>query len=236
MENVVTEEDNELQATYMRQRDIYDPEINHKATVIGCGSLGSYIAMALAKLGMQEMVLWDFDEVELHNLPNQVFTHDDMNYPKAYACKNMCQRNSPRGDFLIDYNEAPWTPHDALDGKLIINAPDSIDVRKQVMEKLPKNAFVVDVRSGGESFQVYCADTSSNKEMEFYREQFFDAKKAKGTDCTARATVHTSMMIASMAVDLYIRWVNREPYPNLINGHAKNFVFTPFWIAHKLED
>lgn len=37
--------------------------------IVGLGSFGSQIAIELAKAGVGSYSLWDFDRVELHNLP-----------------------------------------------------------------------------------------------------------------------------------------------------------------------
>src|ERR1700748_433265 len=60
---------------YTRQRDFFNPtEVNASATIAGCGGIGSFTAFALAKLGVQHFTLIDFDTVDEHNLPNQMFS------------------------------------------------------------------------------------------------------------------------------------------------------------------
>ena len=223
------------ETAFLRQRKLYDQKLDHKAIVIGAGSLGSYILHALSKLGLAEIDIFDYDKVEEHNIANQAFGHNYLGTDKAYAAAYNISNYASR-DMVVNALYERWTPDYDLNANLIVNAPDCIDTRKLVMQNLPKQAFVVDVRSGGEQFNIFCADTSSNREMEFYSEQFFDKSEATGTDCSAQATGFNSMLIASLAVDLYVRWANRQPYPNLIEGCARNFVFSPLWVGHKPEE
>lgn len=48
---------------------------------IGCGSVGSNIAQTLARCGVTNMTLWDFDDVETKNIVNQDYFEDDIGSP-----------------------------------------------------------------------------------------------------------------------------------------------------------
>ena len=60
-----------------------DPEINEilknaKISILGCGGLGSNIAMALARCGLGEIHIYDYDKVELSNLNRQNYDQKDL--------------------------------------------------------------------------------------------------------------------------------------------------------------
>lgn len=62
--------------------------LNSKAVVIGCGALGSHIAMLLARAGVGKITIIDRDFIEIHNLQRQVlFNEEDIKagLPKAVA-------------------------------------------------------------------------------------------------------------------------------------------------------
>ena len=56
--------------------EFFDPsklkEKNIDINIIGVGAVGSYIALQLAKLGVEKIIIWDFDVVDEHNITNQV--------------------------------------------------------------------------------------------------------------------------------------------------------------------
>jgi tRNA A37 threonylcarbamoyladenosine dehydratase len=57
-----------------RHAELFDPHtFNTPVTIIGAGATGSWLAIALAKLGIDNISIWDFDKVEEHNIPNQAF-------------------------------------------------------------------------------------------------------------------------------------------------------------------
>ena len=78
---------------YMKKFDLYNRQgsidLNHikKAVVIGCGGIGSHMALRFAMLGVQEIVLIDYDTVEYHNLNRTFFEdmHVGMNKARAMA-------------------------------------------------------------------------------------------------------------------------------------------------------
>lgn len=49
--------------------EFFQPEKDSaKIHIVGCGSVGSTVAENLARCGVTNMVLWDFDKVEEHNI------------------------------------------------------------------------------------------------------------------------------------------------------------------------
>lgn len=61
--------------------------------VIGLGSVGSMVAEALARMGIERYVLLDFDEVQEHNLDRLLgATIDDLGQPKAHVAQRQIMR------------------------------------------------------------------------------------------------------------------------------------------------
>jgi len=67
-----------------------------KVLVIGCGGLGSPIAIYLATSGVGELHLVDFDTVSVSNLHRQVFFKvEDIKQPKAEVLANEIKKRAP---------------------------------------------------------------------------------------------------------------------------------------------
>ena len=61
---------------------------NSKIIILGVGATGSYVASNLAMTGVGEIVLVDFDTIELTNLNRQLlFTEADIKQNKAETAK-----------------------------------------------------------------------------------------------------------------------------------------------------
>lgn len=69
---------------YKRQRelDVNPPE---KATVIGVGGVGSWVALDLALAGVEKLYLADHDEIEEHNLNRTPFKQSQIGMDKTQA-------------------------------------------------------------------------------------------------------------------------------------------------------
>lgn len=77
-----------------------DPEINEilknaKVSILGCGGLGSNIAMALARCGLGEIHIYDYDKVELSNLNRQNYDQKDLGKSKVSQTKKKIEDTIP---------------------------------------------------------------------------------------------------------------------------------------------
>ncbi|EAQ42970.1 HesA/MoeB/ThiF family protein [Polaribacter sp. MED152] len=69
---------------------------NASVLVVGCGGLGSPIAVYLASSGIGRIHLVDFDTVDISNLHRQVFyALDDVGKPKAEVLRKFIQQRAP---------------------------------------------------------------------------------------------------------------------------------------------
>jgi len=66
-----------------------------KVGIAGCGGLGSTVAVALARSGVGELVLVDFDVVEPSNLNRQQYFVDQIGLPKVAALSENLERINP---------------------------------------------------------------------------------------------------------------------------------------------
>ena len=74
--------------------------------IIGCGAIGSHIAEQLARMGCDNIHLWDFDTVSPHNVTNQMFIQSDITQPKVIAVAQMMMEINPDIDYT--WHKAGW--------------------------------------------------------------------------------------------------------------------------------
>ena len=81
-----------------KHQEFFNPaeKVNKEINIIGCGAIGSYVALQLVKLGCTDINLWDFDRVESHNITNQVYTNKDITFPKTAALRQHLLDNNPK--------------------------------------------------------------------------------------------------------------------------------------------
>ena len=82
---------------YSRNKGILEINIleNKRVMIVGLGSFGSQIAVELAKAGVGEFSLFDFDRVELHNLARHTATIKDLGRLKTDVIEESIKGKNP---------------------------------------------------------------------------------------------------------------------------------------------
>ena len=69
-----------------RHISVFSPDnVKYPIHIIGVGATGSFVAMELARMGCPVLNIYDFDDVEIHNIPNQYYDNGDLGKLKAEA-------------------------------------------------------------------------------------------------------------------------------------------------------
>ena len=102
--------------------------------VIGAGGLGNFVMSELSCIGLKEIFLFDFDEIEIHNIHRQFqFNKNDIGHKKAQVLAQKTKRcNTQITPFIKKF--------ESFDKKvdLIIDCSDNFEVRKKI-DKFAKN-------------------------------------------------------------------------------------------------
>ena len=117
--------------------------------------------------------MYDYDSVEEHNKPNQLYFNEHVGVPKVTAAEGMMKSFSPTGEFIIEARNEPVNVETELDSEIVVVAVDSKDARLQIWENIRKSETVrhlIDARMGGESLRVYNIDIGDEKSMARYDE------------------------------------------------------------------
>lgn len=198
--------------------EFFDPgTCKSRIHIIGCGSVGSTVAELLARFGLTDFVLYDFDIVEPHNIVNQMFTVKHLQKPKTEALKEMLVEINPETEQRIRLERGGWTDQ-PLDGYVFL-CVDNIDLRREIVKGNLYNQFVkgmFDFRTGLTDGQHYAADWSDIKSkkaflatMDFTHEQA--AANTPMSACNVSLCVApTVRMVANVGVVNFINFVKGE--------------------------
>ena len=75
---------------YLRQEDLLPDSMRGIGiNIIGVGAVGSFAALALAKMGFKNIKVFDDDKVEEHNISNQFYKLADIGKLKVDALAGM---------------------------------------------------------------------------------------------------------------------------------------------------
>lgn len=135
-----------------------------KVAIVGLGSGGSTIAIELAKAGVGNFILMDYDRIELSNIARHVCNLEDLGRLKTLAIKESILKKNPYANvetFEIDVVEqAEITRSELSKVDLIICASDNDQSRFLLNEIALKNNIValfgraITRAAGGDVFRV----------------------------------------------------------------------------------
>ena len=182
-----------------------------KFHVVGCGAIGSSVAMQLARLGADKFHLYDFDKVGIENVGVSQYVDADINKEKVTALRDhlwkidsTIKSNVTRGKFEF-YN---GTKDDIL-----ILGLDSMSARMEIVKILAecphKPAFVIDGRMGAEQYQQYIYDNITVKK---YEKDWYSDEDSDPEPCTRKATSYCSNMSGSFISNSIKNLVMKQPY------------------------
>jgi len=214
--------------------EYFKPEqLKGRVHIIGCGSIGSTVAENLARYGITDMVLYDFDVVEAHNIANQMFVETDIGKPKVEALANMLKSiNDECEPKLV---KEGWTGQ-KLAGYIFL-CVDDIEVRKRIVEDNKNNPYVkgmFDFRTRLTDAQHYAADWSDRKSIDnFFNSMSFSHDEAKDetpvSACGVALSVATTIrLIVGFGVQNFVEFVKGNKLHKLILVDASNFSVDAF--------
>ena len=216
---------------FSRHNELFNPEaFEDKVTVIGAGATGSWLILALARLGIQNITVYDFDTVAEHNIPNQAFALKHIGMNKAEAIAEQVKEHT---GYDIVAKTVPYT-NQPLKGYVFCMV-DSMAVRKDIWLKgialKPLVKHYVEPRMGLELGRVYNVTPTNTVHVKAYPETLYGDENAEVSACGTSLTVVTSAMhIASVCARQLITVANGGQVDNeIIIDMAYNNLLTTNW-------
>lgn len=193
----------------LRHLSVFRPHAfgNRRVDVVGCGATGSRIALSLAKLGIENIHLWDDDVVEEHNIPNQVFDLGDVGKFKVVALAEKIR--SATGTAVVVHQER--VDGTQLLGEIVFLLVDSMESRKAIWEGTLKyklaTTFLVETRMGADEGRVYTLSPNRLEHVNAWEKTLYSDGEAEVSACGASVSVGpTAEIISGLAVWQLVRW------------------------------
>lgn len=216
--------------------DYFQPEKDKaRIHIVGCGSVGATIAENLARCGITNMTLWDFDKVEPHNLANQIFRQQDIGKPKVEALLDILTDINPEISDTIELQPKGWQGK-IMSGYVFL-CVDNIELRKEIAEKHLDSPYVkamFDFRTRLEDAQHYAADWNNRKmKQDFINSMNFSHDEAKEETPVSACNVTLSVcptvrIICAYGVANFMNFWNGKPIKKLILADAFGFMLDAF--------
>lgn len=215
-----------------KNREFFDPtDVKKQIHIIGCGSVGSTLAELLARHGITNISLYDFDVVSAHNIANQMFNDEDIGKQKVVAVKEMIERINPSAKKTISIYEKGWTEDVSLSGYVFL-CVDDIELRKKIAEKNKFNQTIkvmFDFRTRLTDAQHFACEWNNIKDINAFIEtmNFTNEEAKKLTPVTAcqveMGVPETVRIIVTYGVCNFINYTKNLPLKKIVLIDAFRF-------------
>lgn len=136
---------------YMRQIDLIHKEgqdklENSKVFILGLGGLGSIISLYLTFAGVRNLILADFDVIDITNLNRQIlYSYNDLGRLKAEVAKQKLESINENVQITSIYKKIDKKNAESLifGSDLIIDASDTIEARYAVNKAAVKGKIPI---------------------------------------------------------------------------------------------
>ena len=182
-----------------RQIDLVPPTIlSTPVNIIGAGAIGSWTALALAKMGFTNLTIWDHDEVDIENMSSQFYMHSSIGEKKAACLAELIS--------VFTGNEVkPMAIPEKWTGMkmrgIVVMAVDSMEVRKQIFEAhkghIPCD-WLIDARMGAETALLYTMNPNSTDDQRAYTNTLYTDAEAVQERCTAKSTTYNALVLSGL--------------------------------------
>jgi len=185
---------------YDRQSDIVkSADLTLPIHLIGAGGIGSWTALLLAKMGCSNIIVYDDDIVEDHNVASQFFKEEQLGRLKIDALyDNVLEQTGTEIEKVENIVEEEY-----IDKGLVVIAMDSMAERIRLGNLYKdKPIHIIDGRMGGLSFEIY------NCKADKYLETTVDPIDVDHEPCTAKAICFTPAVISGMMANHVRHYAN----------------------------
>jgi len=221
-----------------RQIDLIPTTILHEPiTIVGAGSIGSFAALALAKMGFHNLTVIDHDKVDVVNMSCQFHGFLDIDQPKATALKKRIEEIT-LGMTKVSAHVEKWEGR-PLDG-IVVAAVDSMAVRKHLWDMATDNLktkLVIDSRMGAELALLYAMNPHDLDDRRDYPKSLYTDDEAAKVPCTQKSTTHCAILLGATVAQVIKDYLvsSGRTYPRTMDWSIKSYAIQS-WNKQELKN
>jgi sulfur carrier protein ThiS adenylyltransferase len=176
-------------------------------TVIGVGAIGRQVALQLAALGVRQLQLIDFDQVEPTNITTQGYLAANLGWRKVEATASAVRQIDP--EITVTLIEDRCRPQHKL-GDAVFCCVDSIDARSAIWRTAGRRCrYWSDGRMLGEVMRILTV--AEDQGRAHYPTTLFQQAEAQTGSCTSRRVIYTAAIAAGLMLHQFTRWLRELP-------------------------
>jgi sulfur carrier protein ThiS adenylyltransferase len=176
-------------------------------TVIGVGAIGRQVALQAAALGVRQLQIVDFDNVELTNVTTQGYRCSEIGLTKVEATRRAVLEVEPTIEVDAVCDRFRSKLHTGI---AVFACVDSIGAREVIWRAVGGVCrFWCDGRMLGETIRVLSAADATSRAH--YPTTLFPQADAQVGRCTGRGVIYTATIAAGLMLQQICRWLREQP-------------------------
>ena len=207
----------DVSAAASRQSQIVNARIQATSvTVVGLGTIGSWLVPLLVKLGVPRIKVWDFDVVEHGNCAVQAYGFRHVGMPKVQAVRLVVSEQY--GEVMMDSADRFEEPEpEQFD--VVASCVDTWVARRQVLDWALASGshHLLDGRISGRLSTVLAVDLAHPAGVEVFRKglgtEKDDIRNEQERVCGLTGTAYVGAFTAARLCGIINNIVNGEPLP-----------------------
>lgn len=181
--------------------------------ILGCGAIGSSAATQLARMGVDDFVLYDLDVVEIQNVGVSHYVVRDVGKRKVDALTRHLREINPEMAVLGQFGIFTKFIKPLGEDDVVILGFDSmkarLDAAKIALSKPNKPALLIDGRMGSEQYRQYIL---KNPSLQDYVNTWYSDDESSDEPCNAKATSYCSNMSGAFIANAVKKVMNDEQF------------------------
>lgn len=186
--------------------------------MVGAGAVGSFTALALAKMGFLNQRVIDFDVIDEENMNCQFYREGDIGLPKVIALNMLLK------DFIgetVKAENSKIGPTDVVSSDIVISSVDNMEIRKHLFETSTCK-YLIDPRMSAEYATLRVVDMSDEEDKADYAKSLFSDEEAVQERCTAKSTIYTVLLLAGQVVKAVKDIATEQSYMKTMDWSIKH--------------
>lgn len=188
-----------MRLNHSHQASLFDPKLARTVHLIGAGSVGSWVAVMLARVGITDIHVWDGDSVASHNVPMSAYGKDDVGKVKVIALRELIERET---GVRITTHEKMYEG-EPLRNASVISCVDTMVARSVIwnaVKRKPTIDFFGDTRLNAAFIDILSIAPCKTGEIKDYETLSFSDEDAQIQVCGMHGIVLATSRAAGIVV------------------------------------
>ena len=194
---------------FLRNKDLIPQNVLNKIGIVGLGGIGSQLVPLLSIMGFKQIIGWDNDLLEDHNLSTTMYPQTALGKTKSEIAEGISKLYAVEPDNMKFYNKyydetSPTMPN-------MIVCTDDMESRMTAYTRWREQSsrkLFLDLRMGAMAIEI----VTTTKDEDNYLETWVPTHSVEPEPCTMKHTIFTASIVGGLGVNQVFNVLAKRAY------------------------